>query len=117
MTSQFAGAAGQERHETHRDQFLALDLFSPLGQPREYLRTGMWPKRDHHDPAIGELIEELLGNLVGGGRDHDAFIGRPLRRTLKSVTDENFHVVDAERLEARARTLRQGAIALDRNDF
>ena len=77
----------------------------------------MRPERQHHHAAVGKLADERVGNSFGGGGDHDAVVGRPLRQTGKTISYQHLDVVVAQRRQSPARCFRQRPIPLHTDHF
>ena len=70
--------AGQQRHETHRNQRLLLDTGLGLGEAHEVLRALLRPQRQDHDTALGQLLNDptLAKNLTGTSSNLESISGR-----------------------------------------
>src|SRR5207253_1429549 len=74
------------------------------------------PDRDHHAPALAELLEERRGDRGPAGRDKDPIEGRLVGPAERAAADADPHVVVAELLEERSGALGQARQALDGAD-
>jgi PAS domain S-box-containing protein len=73
------------------------------------LHTRVVTDRGDHDPAVGELIEERWRHIERRGRDKDAIERRVVVVSLEPIADAVVHVLHAEHVEPRPRTVGEAA--------
>src|SRR6185312_10836553 len=60
----------EQRHETHRLEFLGVPFIAIAAHADQALRAG-WPERRNHHAAVGELIVQRTRQRFARGGQHD----------------------------------------------
>src|SRR3979490_1366547 len=77
----------------------------------------MRPERKDHHAAFGQLVDQRLRNLLGGGRDNDAVEWRLLGNTREAVAGHDLDIGVAEGYQPRPGAVGKRAVALDGHDL
>src|SRR5262245_33464176 len=89
------GLPGQERHEAHGTEQLALEVVSGPCDAQQILPSAR-ADRNHEPPALVELCEQRIGHRARRRGDEDALERRLAEPALETVAVTQAHVVDAQ---------------------
>ena len=64
----------------------------PLQQPQPLIAARR-PHGNDHAPAVGQLVDQRLGNVLGRGGDDDGVEGRGLRPSLIAVAGPDMDIL------------------------
>jgi hypothetical protein len=107
-----------QRDETDRAEVLAAEVVrTGLGDPDQLLGARGLADGDHQAAAIGELLEEGLGDVGPPGADQDRVEGGVLGQPAGAVALDHVDVAEVELLHPGGGFFREERVALDRPDL